>query len=132
MKLLTCHEFTNSALLETYYLSPADQARFSVPECDVIGLRRVTAQGNDSMTVMRPDEALIMARMLIDAVREVTEGYEISELALTNHPPLSSCCHAPMRPADNESRSQWRIWICGQCRRRVSEPLPETELPEMV
>ena len=75
MKLLTRHEFTNDALLETYYLSPADQARFSVPECDVIGLRRVTAQGNDSMTVMRPDEALIQAQMLVSAVLEITEGY---------------------------------------------------------
>ena len=77
MKLLSRHEFTNSALLETYYLSRADQGRFNVPECDVIGLRRVSADGEDRTTVMRPDEALIIARMLVDAVLELTLTYGI-------------------------------------------------------
>ena len=77
MKLLSRHEFTNSALLETYYLSRADQGRLSVPECDMIGLRRVSADGEDRMTVIRPDEALIMARMLVEAVEKTTEAFEI-------------------------------------------------------
>lgn len=76
MKLLDRYEFTNGALFETYLLEPADTARFNVPECDVIGLRRVNEK-DDRMAVLRPDEALIQAQMLIAAVGKVTSGYEI-------------------------------------------------------
>lgn len=76
MKLLDRHEFTNGALFETYLLERQDIARFAVPECDVIGLRRVSGD-EDRMTIMRPDEALIQARMLVEAVRRVSSGYEI-------------------------------------------------------
>lgn len=76
MKLLDRYEFTNGKAFESYLLEAADTARYNVPECDVIGLRRV-GDDNDLMSVMRPDEALIQARMLIDAVNQVTSGYEI-------------------------------------------------------
>lgn len=76
MKLLDRHEFTNGVLFETYLLEKQDTARYEVAECDVIGLRRV-GDDSDLMSVMRPDEALIQARMLIDAVEKVTERYEI-------------------------------------------------------
>lgn len=76
MKLIDKYEFTNGKLFETYLLEQQDVARFNIPECDVIGLRRV-GDDNDLMSVMRPDEALIQARMLVDAVRKVTGGYEI-------------------------------------------------------
>lgn len=76
MKLLDKYEFTNGKVFESYLLEAADIARYNVPECDVIGLRRV-GDDNDLMSVMRPDEALIQARMLIDAVNRVTSGYEI-------------------------------------------------------
>lgn len=72
------HEFINGKLFETYLLEAQDIARYAVPECDVIGLRRV-GDDNDLMTVMRPDEALIQARMLVDAVIRVTGGYEIDD-----------------------------------------------------
>lgn len=75
MKLLDRYEFTNGKRFETYYLDANDTYLNDAPECDVIGLLRV---GEDvRMTLMRPDEALIQARMLIDAVRQVTEGYAI-------------------------------------------------------
>lgn len=76
MRLLTRHQFANDRAFETVLLSPEDQRERELPECDVIGFRRVTENGVH-VTCLRPDEALIMARMLIDAVREVTEGYEI-------------------------------------------------------
>lgn len=76
MKLLDRYEFTNGKVFESYLLEAADIARYNVPECDVIGLRRV-GDDNDLMSVMRPDEALIQARMLIAAVDKVTSGYEI-------------------------------------------------------
>lgn len=83
MKLINSHEFTNHARFETWLLERQDIARFNVPECDVIGLRRVTDL-EDRMTVMRPDEALIAAQLLIGAVRETTEGYTVSLLESSN------------------------------------------------
>lgn len=75
MKLIDRYEFTNGKSIETYYLDANDTFLNNAPECDVIGLLRV---GEDvRMTLMRPDEALIQARMLIDAVHKATSGYEI-------------------------------------------------------
>lgn len=76
MRLIDRYEFTNGRLFETYLLEPADTARFNVPECDVIGLRRVKDE-DDRMAVLRPDEALIQARMLVAAVEKVTGGYRV-------------------------------------------------------
>lgn len=77
MKLIDHYEFTNGARLETWLLESADTQRYNLPECDVIGLRRVN-DADDRMTVVRPDEALIMAQLLTGAVRRVTEGYAVS------------------------------------------------------
>ena len=83
MKLLDRYEFTNGERFETYYLDANDCYLNDVPECDVIGLLRVGEREEDTrMTLMRPDEALIQARMLIDAVRQVTEGYTVSASAV--------------------------------------------------
>lgn len=78
MKLIDRYEFTNGKRFETYYLDANDTYLNDAPECDVIGLLRVGERDSDTrMTLMRPDEALIQARMLIDAVQAVTEGYAI-------------------------------------------------------
>ena len=77
MKLIDRYEFSNDKAFETYYLSPADTGRFEKPECDIIGLRRVADNLPDTMEIMRPDEALIQARMLIDAVRKLTSAYQV-------------------------------------------------------
>lgn len=77
MKLIDRHEFLNGKAFETYFLEAADVRRYDVPECDVIGLRRVGEE--DRMTIMRPDEALIQARLLIDAVYQVSEGYQVNQ-----------------------------------------------------
>lgn len=78
MKLLDRHEFTNGKAFETWYLDAADTYKWKVPECDVIALVRLEENNeNAKVTVMRPDEALIQARMLVDAVRRVSSGYEI-------------------------------------------------------
>lgn len=88
MKLIDKYEFTNGKLFETYLLERQDVARFNIPECDVIGLRRV-GDDNDLMSVMRPDEALIQARMLVDAVRKVTGEYRV-ELKSDDAKPLAT------------------------------------------
>lgn len=77
MRLIDRYEFTNGKAFETYYLDANDTFLNNVPECDVIGFQRISDKSSP-MVVMRPDEALIQARMLIDAVREVTEGYTIT------------------------------------------------------
>ena len=79
MKLINRHQFTNDALFETYHLNANDCYLNDVPECDVIAL---SCNNPERMTqtflVIRPDEALIMAQLLIEAVYQVTEGYATS------------------------------------------------------
>lgn len=81
MKLIDRYEFTNGKSFETYYLDTNDTYLNDAPECDVIGFA-MKGELKQSFVVMRPDEALIQARMLIDAVRQMTEGYTVSESAV--------------------------------------------------
>lgn len=80
MKLLERHQFTNNKAFETYLLEATDTERLQIASDDVIGFRRVAESLPDVMAVLRPDEALIQARMLINAVHQVTSGYEIEEV----------------------------------------------------
>jgi hypothetical protein len=77
MRLINSHHFTNDKAFETYHLNAEDRKRLGIPECDVIGFLRADADptAKRPMIMMRPDEALILARLLIDAVYQVTEGY---------------------------------------------------------
>lgn len=78
MKLIDRYTFTNGKAFETWYLDAEDLARHEMPECDVIGLRRVINESErEHVTFMRPDEALILARLLIGAVHQVSEGYRV-------------------------------------------------------
>lgn len=77
MKLIDRYEFANGKAFETWYLDANDTFLNNVPECDVIGFRYVDDKPPTPMRVMRPDEALIQARMLIDAVLKATSGYEV-------------------------------------------------------
>jgi len=85
MKELNRYDFTNDKSFVMYLLSAGDTRRMRIPECDVIGFRRRVIgpidgeQPEGPMMVMRPDEALILAKLLIDAVWQVTEGYTIGE-----------------------------------------------------
>lgn len=81
MKLIDRYEFTNGKAFETYYLDANDTFLNDVPECDVIGFQYVDGK-RSPLRIMRPDEALIQARMLIDAVNKVTEGYTVSSGAI--------------------------------------------------
>lgn len=79
MKLLQRHKFINGKAFETALLSPDDTKHLRVPECHVIAFSRVDENGISTATVMRPDEALIQARMLVDAVRLVTGKCKIND-----------------------------------------------------
>lgn len=88
MKLIDRYEFTNGKAFETYYIERADTERLKVAECDVIGFY-YGGSDDGHLRVMRPDEALIQARMLIDAVNKVTEGYTVSSNAIGLTDPAS-------------------------------------------
>lgn len=51
----------------------------------MIGFCYDDARHGTQLFAMRPDEALIQARMLIAAVYSVTEGYEVGQLRLSIH-----------------------------------------------
>lgn len=78
MKQLNRYDFTNDKSFSTHLLSTNDLYLMKLPECDVIGLQRSDA-GRSPLLAMRPDEALILARLLIDAVWQVTEEYGVAE-----------------------------------------------------
>lgn len=88
MKLIDRYEFTNGKAFETYYLDANDTFLNDVPECDVIGFQYVDGK-RSPLRIMRPDEALIQARMLIDAVNKVTEGCTVSSNAINLSDPAS-------------------------------------------
>jgi len=82
MRELNRYDFSNDKSFVTHLLNVKDQQRIGAPECDVIGLRRWIGD-DEYMLVMRPDEALILARLLVDAVWQVTEGYSIGGVKLS-------------------------------------------------
>lgn len=79
MKLIDRYTFTNGKAFETWYLDANDVAQLGIPECDVIGFVRADSDptAKRPMIMMRPDEALILARLLIGAVHQVSEGYKV-------------------------------------------------------
>jgi hypothetical protein len=78
MKELNRYDFTNDKSFATQLLDSNDQFIRDLPACDVIALERTGPSGSH-WTYMRPDEALILTKLLIDAVWQVTEGYSIGE-----------------------------------------------------
>jgi hypothetical protein len=78
MKPIGRYNFTNDKSFETYYLSKADTDRLGVPECDALGLRQVI-EDDARWLYLRPDEALILARLLIDAVHQTCEGFTVTQ-----------------------------------------------------
>lgn len=79
MKELNRYDFANDRHFATYLLSKTDTGRLNLPECDVVGLVRGPIDDRFPMMSLRPDEALILARLLVDAVAQVTEEYKVGE-----------------------------------------------------
>jgi hypothetical protein len=77
MRELNRYDFTNDRYFVIYLLLAADQEHLNLPECDVIGFLYNDSNKGDQVLAMRPDEALILARLLIDAVWQTTEGYSV-------------------------------------------------------
>ena len=79
MKELNRYDFTNGKAFITRFAEVGDPKVSDLPECDVIFLTRAYEDGQSYTWAMRPDEALILAKLLIDAVWQVTEGYTVDE-----------------------------------------------------
>ena len=78
MKVLSRYEFLNNRAFETRYLSLGERRQRGLPDCDTIGL--VTENGQTNILYLRADEALILARMLTDAVWKTCKTFEIGLL----------------------------------------------------
>jgi hypothetical protein len=76
MKTLGRFKFINRKEIRALYLSRTDQKRLKVPECDSLALCFIEGE-DEHRTYLRPDEALIIARLLTDAVYQTTSAYEI-------------------------------------------------------
>lgn len=77
MKTINKYKFKNKKILRTSYLSNKDRKDTVIPKCDCI-LFEYSKDGKnfyDGGLYLRPDEALIIAKMLIDAVYKVTGTY---------------------------------------------------------
>jgi hypothetical protein len=80
MHLINSHRFANDALFEMYHLGADDHRERGLPECDVVAFYYNNPESmSRAFLAMRPDEALILARLLIDAVCQVTEGYDTNK-----------------------------------------------------
>ena len=65
----------NGRKIAVYYLSPSDIKKKRVFKGDCIGLR-FDAQSKENYTVyMRPDEALMVAGLLVNTVWKITKSY---------------------------------------------------------
>jgi len=75
MKTLSRYEFINDKAFEMRYLNASDRKRANVPDVDGLALVIETAKDERTTYHLRPDEALILARMLTDAVWKTCSSF---------------------------------------------------------
>ena len=77
MKKINQYKFTNGKVMEVSYMDKRAKKKQRFPSCDNLFFRWSDDNGKSFEGLgIRPDEALIIAKMLIDAVYKVTGGYE--------------------------------------------------------
>ena len=74
MKILSSHKFKNGKTICVGYLNRTDQAKFGVPEEDVLALTFITGEYERSYCI-RPDEALVIIGLLAEALDKSVKGY---------------------------------------------------------
>ena len=82
MKEIARHNFIkNGKSIVCYYLNSRAKKKAKVPDCDCICL---SFEGIENTNIfLRPDEALIVAKQLIESVYKTTIGYDIRFIAKT-------------------------------------------------
>lgn len=76
MKVLSSHTFKNDKTICVGYLNRSDQKKRGVPEEDTLALTFITDEYERSYCI-RPDEALIIIKLLAEAVDGSVKGYAI-------------------------------------------------------
>jgi hypothetical protein len=76
LKVLASHKFKNDKEILVAYLDRKDQRKMGVPEEDTLALTFITDEYERSYCI-RPDEALIIIRLLAEAVDKSVKGYAI-------------------------------------------------------
>lgn len=77
MKVINRYKFANKKILEVCYIDSKDRGK-KIPWCDnlLFHWSRDGGKSFDDGLYIRPDEALLIAKMLIDGVYKVTDGYK--------------------------------------------------------
>jgi hypothetical protein len=78
MKKITSYRYTqNNRELAVFYLTPAQIKKRKINKEDCIALMFDAQRGEDETHTLyiRPDEALVIAELLICAVRSITKAY---------------------------------------------------------
>lgn len=79
MKKIVTFEFKkNGATVGVYYGKPPKRKAYRRFKDDILWLEWKTWEGDKSGIGMRPDEALLVAEMLVEAVRITTHGFATS------------------------------------------------------
>lgn len=77
MRVLASHEFSNDKAIKVLLLDKDDQQRVGAPGPDVFVLARIDGERSKD-TFLRPDEALIIIKLLSEALYKAVTGYEIA------------------------------------------------------
>jgi hypothetical protein len=75
MKTINEYKFTNNKSFRTSYVSRKERKKIGIHKDDNICFDWYKGEGYDKGLYLRPDEALIIAKQLIDAVWKVTGAY---------------------------------------------------------
>jgi hypothetical protein len=78
MKVLSSHKFENDKEIRVVRLTADDQKRLDVPECDVLGMA-FRRDGRWKWLCFRPDEAVLMIRLLSEGLFESVQGYSLGK-----------------------------------------------------
>ncbi len=72
MKIINQYKFKNKKSFKVFYINNKDRKNNKIPKCDNLLLSFNKTDG----FYIRPDEALLLAKLLIDAVYKITGTYE--------------------------------------------------------
>jgi hypothetical protein len=76
VKVLSSYKFENDKEIRVVQLTADDQKRLDVPECDVLGMA-FRRGGRWKWLCFRPDEAVLMIRLLSEGIFKGVTEYRI-------------------------------------------------------
>lgn len=79
MKILAEHKYKNDKAIRVLYLNSTDQRKLGVPKCDTLALC-FEMDDHETRYYIRPDEAVLIIRLLSEGVFKSVRGYEVGLL----------------------------------------------------